>query len=145
MGGEGSHFGFYSAIVAAMESDPPTFSALLGRDPTALEEAMAIFLIRTGRRWYVEQLIRGHRADSADAIRAVYDVADLVVEEWEKLGARHQDALRAELRRLLWRIRGRRVAGTWREAAAAMLAGDEGAIGPPLPGAASPPSPSAGR
>lgn len=97
---------------------------MLGREPTPMEEAFAIFLVRTGRRFEVERVIRGERADGGDAIRATYDVADLIVEHWESLDPRHQEAIRSELRRLLWRIGGRALAGSWQEASAAIMRAD---------------------
>lgn len=104
-----------------LDASPQTLRELFGREPTRFEEEFAIFLIRKGRRYDVMRILRGDRADAADAIGGVFDVADLVVEHWAELTTMQQDAVRNELRRLLWRIAGREVRGTWAEAARAIL------------------------
>ena len=108
-----------------MSDHHPTVRDLLGREPTLFEEELCIFLIRCGRRDLVEYVLFGGRADGADAIRATYDVADLIVEHWDSLNTIHQQSIRAELRRLLWRIGREKLSGTWAEAASAILRLDE--------------------
>lgn len=100
--------------------DLPTVQELLGREPTRFEEELAIFMIRTGHRHDVLRILRGGTADSADAIRALGDVADLLVEGWAKLTLPQQQHIRHELRGLLWRVRGPTVTESWLEAARAL-------------------------
>ncbi len=81
---------------------------LLGRDPTRIEEELAIHLIRTGRLHTVEEVIFGKRLFTCP-IGALTPVADLILEKWNSMERTHQDALRSQLQGLLWRIRDREV------------------------------------
>lgn len=81
---------------------------LLGRDPTRIEEELAIHLIRTGHIHTVEEVIFGKRPFTCP-IGALTPVADLILEKWNSMERTHQDALRSQLQSLLWRIRGREV------------------------------------
>lgn len=81
---------------------------LLGREPTRIEEALAIHLIRTGHLLIVEEVIFGKRAFTSP-IRALTPVVDLILEKWNSMERTHQDALRLQLQGLLWRIRDREV------------------------------------
>ena len=98
----------------------PSVEELLGRPPTRLEEDLGIHLIRTGRIHLFRQILQGVTAEPADSIAAIYHVADLVIESWGELEPNTQAQLRNELRRLLWRIRGPTVQGTWLEATRAV-------------------------
>ena len=81
---------------------------LLGREPTRIEEELAIHLIRTGHLYTVEEVIFGERPFTCP-IGALTPVADLILEKWNSMEATHQDALRLQLQQLLWRIRDRKV------------------------------------
>lgn len=81
---------------------------LLGRDPTRIEEELAIHLIRTGHLLLVEEVIFGKRPFTCP-ISALTPVADLILEKWNSMERTHQDALRLQLQNLLWRIRDREV------------------------------------
>lgn len=69
---------------------------LLGRDPTRIEEELAIHLIRTGHFYTVEEVILGKRPSTCP-IGAIRPVADLVLETWNSMERIHQDALRSQL------------------------------------------------
>ena len=73
-------------------------------------------LIRAGRRWEAERILRGQLSTAPGAIAAAFDLADVITEQWTQLETRHQDAIRSELRRLLWRIQGQSLAGSWHDA-----------------------------
>ena len=81
---------------------------LLGRNPTRIEEELAIHLIRTGHLYTVEEVIFGKRPFTCP-IGALAPVADLILEKWNLMERTHQDALRSQLQQLLWRIRDREV------------------------------------
>ena len=81
---------------------------LLGRDPTRIEEELAIHLIRTGHLYTVEEVIFGKQPFTCP-IGALTPVADLILEKWNSMERTHQDALRSQLQQLLWRIRDREV------------------------------------
>lgn len=81
---------------------------LLGRDPTRIEEELAIHLIRTGHLHIVEEVIFGKHAFTCP-IGALTPVADLILEKWNSMERTHQDALRSQLQSLLWQIRDREV------------------------------------
>jgi hypothetical protein len=81
---------------------------LLGRDPTRIEEELAIHLIRTGRLHVVEEVIFGKRPFTCP-IGALTPVADLILEKWNSMERTHQDGVRSQLQDLLWRIRDREV------------------------------------
>ena len=100
----------------------PTVAELLGREPTDFETDLSLFMIRTGHAHEVWRVLTGQRICAADAIRSVYPISDTVVEFWDQLDKRHQDALRDELKRLLWRIEGEKLRGSYQEAANAILA-----------------------
>lgn len=97
-------------MLAPMDTDAAwtRIRDLLGRDPTRIEEELAIHLIRTGHLYTVEEVIFGKRAFTSP-IGAVTPVADLILEKWNSMERTHQDALRSQLQGLLWRIRGREV------------------------------------
>jgi hypothetical protein len=95
-------------------------SALVGRRPDAALEAMAIYLIRTGNALLVFELLRGGRdIGPGDVISAAGNVWDLIVESWPELPPLMRQKVRADLRRLLWVIRGDRVVDSWAEASRA--------------------------
>jgi len=79
---------------------------LLGRDPTRIEEELAIHLVRTGHLHTVEEVIFGKRPFTCP-IGALTPVADLILEKWNSMERTHQDALRSQLQSLLWQIRDR--------------------------------------
>lgn len=81
---------------------------LLGRDPTRIEEELAIHIIRTGHLHTVEEVIFGERPFTCP-IGALTPVADLILEKWNSMERTHQDALRSQLQSLLWQIRDRKV------------------------------------
>lgn len=81
---------------------------LLGRDPTRIEEELAIHLIRTGHLYLVEEVIFGKQPFTCP-IGALTPVADLILEKWNSMERTHQEGVRSQLQQLLWRIRDREV------------------------------------
>src|SRR5690606_21503342 len=81
---------------------------LLGRDPTRIEEELAIHLIRTGHLYIVEEVIFGKQPFTSP-IGALTPVADLIIEKWNSMERTHQEGVRSQLQQLLWRVRDREV------------------------------------
>lgn len=103
-------FGFCSGRFPLMDTSAARtrIRDLLRRDPTQIEEELAIHLIRTGHLYTVEEVIFGKRPFTCP-IGALTPVADLILEKWNSMERTHQDGLRLQLQGLLWRIRDREV------------------------------------
>ncbi|MDP9347538.1 MAG: hypothetical protein M3P24_00060 [Gemmatimonadota bacterium] len=91
-----------------------------GRSCTLWAEALELYRIRTGPRRIVVQMTEGQSLTAADTIRAVYDLAELVVKNWNGLEEWQQDTLQNELERLLRRIEEQETRRTGEEAATAL-------------------------
>jgi hypothetical protein len=91
------------------------FRDALGRDPTRIEEELAIHLIRTGHLHTVEEIIFGQRPFTCP-IGALTPVADLILEKWNSMERTHQEGVRSSLEALLWQVRGPKVSGTYQDA-----------------------------
>lgn len=98
----------------------PTVAEVLGREPSAFEEALCWHLIRSGKEWVVREILYGNRDRTTSVIGSLAHAGEYTVECWAELEPTHQEHIRLELEVLLWQLEGRTPQGSWTEGASAV-------------------------